>query len=257
MATATDVNSTGLVSSAPRLSITLEDPGHWHFSREKRLLFHVTDDSGAGVVGLSPVGRVRTLTGDVRELAFTAGPDGLYPAKYAAWEIGSGYATSYSAVLSVEHEGRTYVEAWPFEVVRDGREDIFKADGRFSYQVRYGWVPGRPVASAEKPVAFYFEPRRSLLEGDALDRKQPWRAPSEHLANLTAAILVASTDGQLHESLPATYTGMGIYRGQRLFHPDEVGRNRSYQVSFLFTDPHNGEQIDVADNTYALEVQGL
>lgn len=243
-------------SAQSAVAISMEDPGHWHFSRSKHLLFHVTDGTGAPLSGLRPSVRVRTLSGQVEELTLSGGKDGTYATKYAAWEIGSGYATSYSVVFAVEYGGRTYAEAWPFEVVRDGREDIFKADGRFSYQVRYGWVPGRPVAHPERPVTFYFEPRRSLVEGQALDRRQPWRAPSEHLPNADAQVIVASSDGAIKEELPAVYSGMGIYRAQRIFTAEEVGAERSYLVSLTLTDPYNGEEIGVADNAYQLEIRG-
>lgn len=243
-------------SASRGLAITMESPGHWHVTRSKHLLFHVTDAAGNGVSGLKPRVSVRTLSGDVEQLTVTDGGGGTYAARYTAWEIGSGYATSYSAVFSAEHEGRTYLDAWPFEVVRDGREDIFKGDGRYSYQVRYGWVPGRPVADGQRPVTFCFEPRRALKEGDALDHKQPWRTPSEHLPGLAATVVITSADGAIHDELPAIYSGLGVYTAEHVFSPDEVGAGREYVVSFVFTDPYNEENIGVEDNAYPLQVLG-
>lgn len=238
------------------IRIDMKPPGHWHFTRSKQLEFSVTDGSGAPVIGLEPEVTVRTLAGGLERLSASDLGDGTYAASYAAWEIGSDYATSYSVAFAVTYQGDRFAEAWPVEVVRDGREDIFKADGRYLYQVRYGWSPGRPVASADMPVTFSFEPRRVLIEGEALDRRQPWRHPSDHLPGLAATILVCSTDGGIREEIPAAYGGLGVYRAQRTFGPTEVGTGRAYVVSMLFTDPYNGQSIGVGDNAYVLEVRG-
>ncbi len=141
------------------------------------------------------------------------------------------------------------------EVVRDGREDIFKGDGQYLYHVRYGWEPGRPVADDATPVDLYFEPRRAIEEGERLDHKRPWRHPCNHLPGLTATVLVRSEDGQLREEIPATYAGLGVYRAQRLFTTAEVGGGRGYLVSLIFTDPYNDQTINTDDNAYPLEVR--
>jgi hypothetical protein len=253
---ATQTEPERALNSAAHVTITMESPGHWHFSKSKHLLFHVKDSEGNGVPGLAPQVKVRTLSGGADVLTVTDGGDGTYAARYTAFEFGSGYATSYSVLCTVTISGATYAEAWPFEVVRDGREDITKADGRYSYQVRYGWVPGRPVANLEKPVTFYFEPRRSLNEGAEIDTKQPWRAASDHVQGVSASVLVVSADGLVKDEIQAAYGGLGIYTAARIFSPAEVGAGREYLVSLMLTDPYNAEAIGAGDNAYPLQVTG-
>jgi hypothetical protein len=180
--------------------------------------------------------------------------DGSYSADYTANNIGSGYALAYSVSFSFEYQGNKYFDAWPVEVVRDGREDIMPVIGgtKYAYQVRYGWDPGHIHADDEEKVNLIFEPRRAIQTGDQLNTEQPWRNTFNHLQGMEATVLVESVDGSVSETLPATYVGLGVYRAQRIFSEAEVGERKEYKVSFLFTDPFNSFTIDKAETSYPL-----
>lgn len=257
MAAASRRVGTSVGHPVPReLSIAMTPPGHWHFTRTKQLVFAVTDAAGVPVDGLIPEITIRTLSGRVDRLVASDLGGGTYATEYTAWDIGPDYATSYAVLCTIRGHGERYSDAWTIEVVRDGREDIFKGDGQYAYQVRYGWSPGRPLASVDAAVVFYLEPRRAIPEGEALDRRQPWRHPTDHLPGLAATLLIRSSDGLVGQELAVEYVGLGVYRAERIFPPGEVGAGRTYNVSLLFTDPHNGQTIGVDDNSYVLEVGG-
>ncbi|MCX6024501.1 MAG: hypothetical protein NTZ05_22770 [Chloroflexi bacterium] len=108
------------------LTIVMTPPGHWHFTYTKELVFTVTDAAGQPALGLSPQVTVRTLSGRVDPLSAIDEGDGIYTVKYTAREIGPDYATGYAVAFTVDYQGEWYTEAWPVEVVRDGRETFSK-----------------------------------------------------------------------------------------------------------------------------------
>ncbi len=237
------------------LNIEMTPPGHWHVTRAKTLTFTVTDDAGNPVTGLSATASIKRDGSDrARNIEAIDNGDGSYSADYTANNVGSGYALAYSASFSFEHEGNTYFNVWPFEVVRDGNEGIMPIINgtKYAYQVRYGWDPGHIHANDEEKVNLIFEPRRAIQTGDQLNTEQPFRNTFNHLPDLEPTVLVESVDGSISETLPATYLGLGVYRAQRIFSELEVGERREYEVSFLFTDPFNNFTIDKAETSYDL-----
>lgn len=238
------------------LTIGMTAPGHWHVTRPKTLNFSLTDDRGNPVIGLNPTVTVKTLAGSVDTITASDNGDGTYSAEYTALDIGSGYSMAYTVSFSVQYNGVEYFEAWPVEVVRDGNEGITPTiNGTlYAYQVRYGWDPGIIYASDTDTVNMYFEPRRAIQEGSDLNTQQPWRNTFNHLPNLEPTVIVQSSDGRVMETLAATYIGLGIYRAERVFSVAEVGAWTEYTVSFLFTDPYNGFDIDPAETAYPLIV---
>ncbi|MFH1719848.1 MAG: hypothetical protein ABIF19_21050 [Planctomycetota bacterium] len=245
-----------LPQAAPGVvKIDMTPPGHWHVTRAKMLSFTVTDD-GNPVAGLSPTVAVKTFAGTADTLMVTDNGDGTYSAEHIARDIGSGYAMAYSILFSVEYNGVSYFDAWPAEVVRDGRENILPTinDTLYAYQVRYGWVPGTVHASDTELVSMYFEPRRAIQEGGDINTQQPFRNTFNHLTDLVPMVLVESADGRVSEVLNATYTGLGVYRAQRIFSMAEVGAWTDYTVSILFTDPYNGFTLDASETAYPIVV---
>lgn len=237
------------------LNIEMTPTGHWHATRTKTLVFTVTDESGNPVTGLiSNVSVKRFGSDSVRNIEAADNGDGSYSADYAANNVGSGYSLAYVMGFSFEHEGNTYFDAWPVEVVRDGREDIMPTVGgtMYAYQVRYGWDPGHVHANDEEKVNLIFEPRRAIQTGGDLNIEQPYRNTFNHLPGLEATVLVQSEDGSVSETLPATYLGLGVYRAQRVFSEAEVGERKEYKVSFLFTDTFNNFTIDKEETSYPL-----
>ncbi|MBI4320108.1 MAG: hypothetical protein HY675_16580 [Chloroflexi bacterium] len=236
--------------AASGVGIALTPPGHWHATKGKKLTFTITDaTSGQPLPGLKPEVTVQTLGGRTDTLTPADNGDGTYTADYTAWEIGSAYATFYSILLTVEKDGVRYSEAWPVEVVRDGREDIMPvlAGVKYAYQVRYGWNPG--VAKMGDEVNLIFEPRRATQTGDQLNTQQPFRNTFNHVADLEDVKILVEKDGQVVEELAATYNGLGIYSAKHSF--DASG---NYKVSLLFTDPANGFSIEKSDTSYPLLV---
>ncbi len=241
------------------LNIEMTPTGHWHATRTKTLTFAVTDEAGNPVTGLvSNVSVKRHGSDSVRNIEAADNGDGSYSADYTANNVGSGYSLAYSIGFSFEHEGNTYFDAWPAEVVRDGREDIMPTVGgtMYAYQVRYAWDPGHVHANDENKVSLIFEPRRAIQTGGALNTEQPYRNTFNHLQGIVATVLVESTDGSVSETLTATYRGLGVYRAERVFSEAEVGERREYKVSFLFTDPFNNFTIDKTETSYPLVAVG-
>lgn len=238
-----------------QVKIDMTPPGHWHVTRAKTLSFTVSD-GGNPVAGLSPTITVKTFAGTAETLSATDNGDGTYSADYVAKDIGAGYAMAYSVLFSIEYNGVSYFDAWPVEVVRDGSEDIMPTinETLYAYQVRYGWDPGTIHASDTDLVNMYFEPRRAIQEGIDINTQQPWRNSFNHLTDLVPTVLVQSADGRVSEILDTTYTGLGVYRAQRIFSVAEVGAWTDYTVSFLFTDPYNGFEIDASETAYNLTV---
>jgi hypothetical protein len=237
------------------LSIEMTPTGHWHATRAKELTFAVADEAGNPVTGLSPMVTVKSFGSDrARNIEAADNGDGSYSAQYTANNIGSGYALAYSVSLAFEYNGTAYFDAWPVEVVRDGREDIMPTIGgtKYAYQVRYGWNPGHVHASDEEKVDLIFEPRRAIQTGNQLNTEQPFRNTFNHLPGLEATVLVEAVDGSVSETLTATYLGLGVYRAQRAFSEAEVGERREYKISFLFTDPFNEFTIDKSETAYPL-----
>jgi len=244
-----------LGTAVAHLEIVMTPPGHWHVTRAKTLSFTVTDDDNP-IAGLSPIVTVKTHAGTVERLSAADNGDGTYSVEYVAGDIGSGYSMAYSVLFSAEYNGASYFDAWPVEVVRDGSEDIMPTinDTLYAYQVRYGWDPGTIHASDTDLVNMYFEPRRAIQEGNDINAQQPWRNSFNHLTDLVPTVLVQSADGTVSEILDAAYTGLGVYRAQRIFSVEEVGTWTDYTVSFLFTDPYNGFEIDASETAYPLTV---
>ncbi len=237
------------------LNIEMTPTGHWHATRTKTLVFTVKDESGNPVTALvSNVSVKRFGSDSVRNIEATDNGDCSYSADYTASNVGSGYSLAYGIGFSFEYEGNTYFDAWPVEVVRDGREDIMPTVGgtMYAYQVRYAWDPGHVHANDENKVSLIFEPRRAIQTGGDLNIEQPYRNTFNHLQGIEAHVLIESTDGSVSETLTATYRGLGIYRAQRVFSEAEVGERKEYVVSFLFTDPYNNFSIDKSETSYPL-----
>lgn len=239
------------------LNIEMTPTGHWHATRAKTLTFAVTDDSGNPLTGLvANVSVKRHGSDSVRNIEAADNGDGTYSADYTASNVGSGYSLAYSIGFSFEYEGNKYFDAWPVEVVRDGREDIMPTVGgtMYAYQVRYAWDPGHIHANDGNKVNLIFEPRRAIQTDGDLNIEQPYRNTFNHLQGIEAHVLIESTDGTISEELHAEYRGLGIYRAQRVFSVAEVGHDgREYTVSFLFTDPFNNYTIDKAETSYPLK----
>ena len=241
-------------------AISLEDPGHWHVLRSKKLLFKVTDTaSGQGVAGLSPVVHIhRAGAKSVTERSLEKGQvqdegQGIYSLEYTPAEIGS-----YAFHMVLLHEGQAFSSpGWAAEVVRDGLEGIrVEANGTsYVYQIRYNWSPGHAHASDTDKVKLVFEVLRGVQEGAAINWGQPFRNTFDHVTNAEhPEVLVRSVDGQVAEELHPVYRGRGIYEAERVFTVAEVGEAREYQVVFVFTDPYNGAEVSNAEEPYHLRV---
>lgn len=235
---------------AENLTIEMEPPGHWHFGHEKLLVFSVTDEQEKPVSGLSPTVIVKSGEGTVDQLTDVLdNGDGTYAVAYTAEDIGSHYTLGYSIGFLAEHGGARYVNFWPVEVVRDGREDILpEVNGtQYAYQMRYGWSPGAPQPGDE--VTFIFEPRRALQTGADINTEQPWRNTFVHLPGLKDAHFLVQTPDGSPEKVPAEFTGLGLYQAAYT-----VGQAGGYTVSLLFTDPDSGAQIGQDENAFTLSV---
>lgn len=245
-----------VLTEAPTLTMELANPGHWHFSKSKTLSIKVADDDGKPVKGLTPELTVKTMQGRIEKIVLDDKGDGSYTADYTAWDLGGAYETGYSLAVAFSYLGHNFYDVWPVEVVRDGNERILpEKDGKkYAYQIRYGLDSGRPSADDAKPISIYFDPRRAIQEGDQINTQQPFRNTFNSLLGLQPTVIIESADGQVVEEVVPTYTGMGMYRAERLFTTAEVGSKREYKVSFVFTDPHNGVAIGKEHSSYPLTV---
>jgi hypothetical protein len=224
--------------------ITVGEIGHWHVNDTKQLTISVMEaDANSEVepwVEISQVGsdRVRVYGKD----RLTADGDGNYALAYTPSAIG-GYALVAKAMVGEELVSSNPVA---FEVARAGDEGIkVTVDGTdYVYQIRYNWDPGHIHASHDHAVSLVFELMRGIPTGNAINWDRPWTNGFDHVVGAQdAKAILQSEDGTVTDNIDLAYQGRGIYRGERVFEPSEVGEERIYEVVLRFTDPTNSADV--------------
>lgn len=230
-------------------AIKVEPLGHWHLLKPKKLVFTVTDTAtGQGKAGLTPVVQVsRTGSASVSTRSLEKGQITDEGAGIYSMEYTPGDMAAYAFLFRFTFEGQEFSSApIPSEVVRDGEEGIrVEANNtQYVYQIRYNWVPGHAHASDQDKVKLVFEIMRGIPEGTEINWEQPFRNAFNHIVDADhPEVMIESTDGQVDEEVHPEYKGKGIYEAERLFSVAEVGKEKEYEVRFIFTDPYNGAKV--------------
>lgn len=237
----------GGAALADGMEISVSDIGHWHVFDAKELTVSVATEDGmaaaAPVIQIARVGSDRVSSyGDDQVLAEG---DGVYKVTYTPSSIG-GYA-----LVAKVPVGDEWVVSAPvaFEVARAGDEGVkATVDGTdYVYQIRYNWDPGHIHASEDHGAALVFELLRGIPTGADINWDRPWTNAFDHVSGATVMATLTTEDGAVNETLSLDYAGRGIYRGERLFLPDEVGHERFYDVRLTFNDPFNDAVVKSPD----------
>lgn len=242
---------------ADAVTITMEEIGHWHTLAAKVVEFTVTDTAtGNGLSGLNPVveihqagtTRVSTRTMENEQIVEVGG--GVYSVEYTPSSLGS-----YGMVVRVIKDGQEFVsQPVAFETSRGGEEGIRVDIGGSSYiyQIRFNWDPGHPhtSADAEDKVTLVFEIMRGIEEGADINWEQPWQNLQNYITDAEhAEVRIESEDGTVSDEIHPIYKGKGIYEVERAFLEAEVGHDgMDYHVTFVFTDPYNGAEVQNSEH---------
>lgn len=239
--------------------IKAEPFGHWHLLKPKKLVFTVTDTAtGKGKAGLKPEVQItRTTSPSVttRSLGKDQVKDegeGIYSTEYTPGEM-----ASYAFVFRFNLDGQQFASVpIPAEVVRDGEEGIkIESNGTsYVYQIRYNWVPGHAHASDKDKVKLVFEIMRGIQEGADINWEKPYLNTFNHIIDADhPEVMIESADGQVDDEIHPVYKGKGVYEAERIFSVAEVGKEKEYEVRFIFTDPYNGAEVTHSES-YKLRV---
>ena len=234
--------------------IGMEPVGHWHVGATKTLIFTVTDTATGGAatvkdltVQIAQAGSTRVTSRTVEAGQVVYQGDGTYTLDYKA----SNFAP-IAISARFKDGGQVFASpSWVAEIAKAGEEGI-RADAMgtsYVYQIRYYWNPGHPHSSDTDLVTMSFEIMRGVQEGDDINWEQPWRNTLNHIVDADhAEIIIASVDGTVSEEVHPTYAGKGVYNAERVFTGEEVGHDgNDYLVTFKFTDPYNGAEIQNAE----------